>query len=142
MTGVQTCCSSDLERKDGNIWNTQKPIFRMMYNFFKRKEIQFLQRADCIVSLTNNARREIQSWKSMQGRTLDIQVIACCADLELFSERGINRELREEFIREHGINSDDMVISYLGSIGTWYMLEEMLAFYKCLQNLIPKTKFL
>ena len=29
-----------------------------------------------------------------------------------------------------GISDDDFVISYLGSIGTWYMLPEMLDFFK------------
>ncbi|MFN5372199.1 MAG: glycosyltransferase, partial [Bacteroidia bacterium] len=34
------------ERVDGKIWNLKNPLFRKIYNFFKRKEIQFLNEAD------------------------------------------------------------------------------------------------
>ena len=40
------------------------------------------------------------------------------------------------------IQSSDFVISYLGSIGTWYMLDEMLDFFKCLLEKKLNSKFI
>ena len=44
--------------------------------------------------------------------------------------------------KELGINKDDFVLSYVGSIGTWYMLDEMLDFFKTLNEKKPNSKFL
>jgi glycosyltransferase involved in cell wall biosynthesis len=43
---------------------------------------------------------------------------------------------------ELGLDSDDFVLSYLGSLGTWYMLNEMLDFFKVLKTKRPNAKFL
>jgi glycosyltransferase involved in cell wall biosynthesis len=40
------------------------------------------------------------------------------------------------------INNDSFVLSYLGSIGTWYMLEEMLLFFRQLKRKYNTAKFL
>jgi glycosyltransferase involved in cell wall biosynthesis len=41
-----------------------------------------------------------------------------------------------------GIQNGVLVISYLGSIGTWYMLDEMLLFFKEVKASFPSAKFL
>ena len=66
-----------------------------------------------------------------------IEVIPCCADEKLAQVNNIN-DIREEL----GINEDDFVISYVGSIGTWYMLDEMLDFFRILLTKKPNSKFL
>lgn len=48
------------------------------------------------------------------------------------------RKLKEEL----NISEQDFVLSYLGSVGTWYMLNEMLDFYKVLLKTKPNAKFL
>ncbi|MBS1613497.1 MAG: glycosyltransferase [Bacteroidetes bacterium] len=130
------------ERVEGNIWNLSNPIFKTVYNFFKKKEQQFFSQADYTISLTDAGKAEIQSWKSIPNQPIPIQVIPCCADLETFSRSNINQTLLLKLRQELGIKESDFVLSYLGSIGTWYMPAEMLDFFKCLLGKQPNAKFL
>jgi len=42
---------------------------------------------------------------------------------------------------EFKTQNSELVLGYLGSIGTWYMLNEMLGFFKVLLKTYPKAKF-
>ena len=53
------------ERVDGKIWKKEKFPFNKIYNYFKKKELQFFSEADHTVSLTFNGKNEIHSWKSI-----------------------------------------------------------------------------
>lgn len=130
------------ERIDGNIWSQKKFIHRKLYTYFKKKEIEFLQQADYTISLTENAKQEILSWKPFEKKHIPIQVIPCCADLEHFSLQHIIPAEQEKLKAELHISENDFVISYLGSIGTWYMLDEMLDFFSCLLTQYAHAKFL
>lgn len=130
------------ERIDGGIWNPANQIHKRIYAFFKKKEIEFLLNSDYTISLTENAKTEMESWKALQGRKLSIEVIPCCADLELFSSSRVDQAEKDLLKKKLGIGSGDLVISYLGSIGTWYMLDEMLDFFKQLSSSRPDAKFL
>ena len=50
------------ERVDGGLWSLNKPIFKQVYRYFKRKELEFFKNADYTVSLTHNGRNEILNW--------------------------------------------------------------------------------
>ena len=50
------------ERVDGKIWDLKNPVFKSIYNFFKKKEKQYFSQSDAIVSLTENGKQEILSW--------------------------------------------------------------------------------
>jgi Glycosyltransferase Family 4/Glycosyl transferases group 1 len=130
------------ERIDGEIWNLKNPIHKQFYNYFKKKEIEFLKKADHTISLTQNAKDEILSWKSLQNKSISIEVIPCCADLNLFSSQQIQPTEQEHLRTQLKINPSDLIISYLGSIGTWYMLNEMLDFFKILLSKKANAKFL
>ena len=41
-----------------------------------------------------------------------------------------------------GINTENFILGYVGSIGTWYMLTEMLDYFKALKIHEPHAKFL
>ena len=127
------------ERVDGNIWNRNNPILNTVYNYFKKKEKQFLTQSDYIISLTENGKDEIESWKI---NSAPIQVIPCCADLNHFNRDNIDSELQLKFKNELGISENDFIISYLGSVGTWYMLPEMLNLFKLLLKSKPNAKLL
>lgn len=118
------------ERVDGKIWNLKNPLFKMVFNFFKKKEKDFLSHADHIISLTHNAKQVIHSWKEVSNQPVPIQVIPCCVDLALFDPATIKNASIDQLKAELGIPSEVEVISYIGSIGTWYMLPEMLDFFK------------
>jgi glycosyltransferase involved in cell wall biosynthesis len=125
------------ERIDGNIWNLRNPIHAILYKYFKRKEIELVENADYIVTLTNNAKNEIESWQLKSH--LKIEVIPCCADIDHFTISSNE----EKLITRSKLNIPEnfFVIGYLGSIGTWYMLDEMLDFFKELQKEKPNSIF-
>lgn len=129
------------ERVDGKIWNLDNKILKRVYDYFKRKEIEFLENADYVISLTEAGKKEISSWNQLK-RKPDIEVIPCCADLDFFTPDNINIKLQQEFKTKLNIQNGDFVISYLGSVGTWYMLDEMLDFFKVLKSERENSKFL
>lgn len=118
------------ERVDGGLWNLKNPLFKTVYNYFKKKEKQFFEIADHTISLTHNAKQEIHSWKNVKGQPVPVQVIPCCVDLDLFDPATINSSKIADKKNELSISVNVSVLLYIGSIGTWYMLQEMLAFFK------------
>lgn len=127
------------ERVDGGLWNIKNPMYKLIYDYFKRQERYFLQNADAIISLTNNAKNEIKSWKNINIKA-PVYVIPCCVDLTLFNEDPV--ENTEQIRKKIGLTSTDFVLTYLGAIGTWYMLDEMLDFFKILLKEKTNAKFL
>lgn len=117
------------ERVDGNIWPQQQWLYRKVYRFFKRKERAFMQAADHIISLTHNARKEILSW-SILIDSAKISVIPCCVDTHLFDRTTISEEKVLELKKSIGIDPKATVLGYIGSTGTWYLLAEMLRYFK------------
>lgn len=130
------------ERIDGGIWSLKNPIFKVVYNFFKRKEREFFLESDYIVSLTYNGKDEIISWQGFGHLTDKIEVIPCCADLEKFNPEIIDLGKKNVFKTELDLKDSNFVLGYVGSIGTWYMLDEMLSFFKVLQTSKPNAIFL
>jgi glycosyltransferase involved in cell wall biosynthesis len=123
------------ERVDGGIWNLKNPVFKLVYQYFKRKEKQFFENADGIVSLTAAAKIYIEKQFKLIGK---VQVIPCAADLELFQPQ--SEEIKLEYRNKLGLSSE-FVLLYLGSVGTWYLLDEMMDFFKQLQKQKPDAKF-
>ena len=129
------------ERVDGGLWNLSSPIYRTIYNYFKRKEIQFLTEASHTVSLTKNGKEEILSWEKTP-KNIAIEVIPCCVDLELFNPANLIEEEQLQLRETLQIPSNAYVLGYVGSIGTWYMLSEMLDYFKSLMESQPTAVFL
>ncbi len=130
------------ERMDGGMWNLKNPVFKTIYHFFKRHEFECINLADYNTCLTYSAKKEIQSWKNVFGQPKTIEVIPCSVDLALFDPENINPEIKNKLRSELGITDDDFVVSYLGSIGGWYLTSEMMQFCKQLCEKIPNVKFL
>lgn len=120
------------ERIEGGIWNIANPLYKTAYNFFKKKEKEFLTESDAIVSLTDSGKQEILSWKGIKLSAKKITVIPCCADLDLFSLKNISAVRQQQLRSALGIGEKNYVLCYTGSTGTWYLLEEMLRFFTCL----------
>ncbi len=130
------------ERIDGDIWNQNLLVYRWIYRFFKRKEARFLSCADYTICLTDSAKKEIETWRSIPNRPVPIEVIPCCVDTDYFHPDRIDHQQRTKVAEELGITDNDLVLSYLGAVGTWYMLDEMLDFFKQLLIRYPNAKFL
>ncbi len=129
------------ERVDGGLWNLENKLFKTIYSFFKRKEKQFIANADYTISLTRNGKKEIESWETTPQNT-KIKVIPCCANLDLFDVRTIKNEDLIEAKNTINVTEDQFILGYVGSIGTWYMLPEMLDFFIELQKSKPNAIFL
>ena len=130
------------ERVDGGMWNLKNPLFKKVYSFFKKHEYECLDLADKNTCLTNEARKEILKWDNLKGQPLDIEVIPCSADLELFNRNNIDIAERNRLAKEMGIEPGDFIISYLGSIGGWYLTKEMMHFCSLAASRLPDAKFL
>jgi hypothetical protein len=130
------------ERVEGGIWPRTNPVYRFVYQYFKRREKELLISADEVISLTRAGKKIIQSWPLMEGRTDNISVIPCCADFKHFSPEQVQVSRAFVLKQELGIDDSDFVLSYLGSIGSWYMLPEMLAFFKVLLEYKPNARML
>lgn len=129
------------ERVDGNIWNLNNPVYKLVYNYFKKKEKQFLLAADHIVCLTNNAKQEMNSWQ-LSSSNLPITVIPCCVDTHLFNPDHISTETVHRLRTQLGLNLTHKVVGYIGSIGTWYLLDEMINYFKVAKQKDDSLKLL
>lgn len=126
------------ERVEGNIWNLSNPIYRTIYNFFKKKERAFWHESDHIISLTENAKKEMAS----QAVSTPITVIPTCADLSHFSVKALPDNNKTEQRQALGIPENAFVLVYSGSWGTWYLTEDMLQFFQLIHQVEPNARFL
>jgi glycosyltransferase involved in cell wall biosynthesis len=92
--------------------------------------------------LTYNGKEEIESWDSLKSFDLRIEVIPCCVDLDLFDPKTIDFESVKSMRGKLGYCDKDFVLGYVGSIGTWYMLSEMLDYFQVLQQNKLEAKML
>jgi glycosyltransferase involved in cell wall biosynthesis len=128
-------------RVDGGMWNTKYFIYKVIYNFFKKKEDEEVRYSDGMVCLTFAAERIIQQWPHYKEE-VPLEVIPCSVDMDLFDPQKIEISLKEKFKTDLGIKENDFIITYLGSIGGWYLTEEMMQFCRILSDKISAVKFL
>jgi glycosyltransferase involved in cell wall biosynthesis len=113
------------ERVDGNLWPQKNPIFKLIFNYFKAKEVEMFESSDQIVVLTNSSKK-ILSHTCNENK---ITVIPCCADFDLFNFKNVSTESINIAKSDLELNDNHFVLSYLGSVGTWYELDNMLKFF-------------
>jgi len=113
------------ERVDGGLWPAKGRLYRMT----KSLERRFLLAADHIVTLTHVSDAEIRRFPYMAGRVPPISVISTCADLNQFAIQGPPV-------------TNPFVLGYVGSVGTWYLLDEMLRFFVHLREVEPNSRLL
>ena len=127
------------ERVDGKIWDLKNPIFLFLYKYFKYKEKYLFQQADYIVTLTENAKSFIKKEFATKNQFL---VVPCCVDFEHFNYSNIQEHEVNELRAKIEIPIDNYVLTYVGSLGTRYMLYEMLRFFKSLKLKQANSSFL
>ena len=128
-------------RIDGGMWKIDNFFYRTIYNYFKRKEDEEVKMSDGIVCLTYAAEKIIKEWPQY-NREVILEVIPCSTDMTLFDPEKINSEQKDKLKKELNITENDFVISYLGSIGGWYLTDEMMQFCKSISDKIRNAKFL
>jgi glycosyltransferase involved in cell wall biosynthesis len=73
---------------------------------------------------------------------LPITVIPCCVDIENFNPASIVDTDKAALREKLGIEPTTTVLSYVGSVGTWYLLPEMVHFFSRWLLKIPNSVFL
>ena len=117
------------EKVDGGSW----PRDGIMYKLTKMLEQRFLLSADQVVSLTQAAMVEMQRFPYLQGCMPPVTVIPTCADLTRFIPMSrVDRDC----------SSDSIVLGYVGSVGTYYLFDEVIASFLQLRIMRPKARFL
>lgn len=114
------------ERVDGGLW----PAGGRMYKVAKWFERRFLLGADHVVSLTHAAVRIMQGFAYLQGRMPPFTVIPTCADLQRFKPA------------ESAPRDGPFVLGYVGTVGTWYLFDEVAASVATLLRIKPDARFL
>ena len=121
------------ERIDGGIW----PKGSWLYKASKYLEKLLLLNAASIVVLTQRVKGIIENFEYLKAKNPNIDVIPTSVDLEHFHIHGKDRSI---------LNSLDVdgkfIMLYLGSLGTWYMLNEMIEFFKVFKERVENSLFL
>ena len=125
------------ERIDGLIWKKNNPLHIIFYNYFKKKEKQYLKYTDAVISLTYSAKIELEKNFPNCDIKKKVTVIPCCTNTNLFS-----KEKLIQIPELAGINTTDHVIIYTGSIGTWYFTKELIDCILVWKKHIPNIKLL
>ena len=125
------------ERVEGGIWNLGNPLLKKVFRFFKKKEKIFFEKSDAIVSLTHAAVPVIKQ----QNVKAEIAVISTATDLYLFNPDKIDSSEKEKLKSQLRIK-EQIVLGYAGSLGTWYLMDEMMSFFVRLLKKKPNAIFL
>ena len=105
------------EKVDAGAWKKNG----MLYFFVKKIEKQLITRTDEIVVLTEAAKKYLSDKFPHASTT----VIPCCVDTNVFeAEKNKDKDIIQDKARNR------FIITYLGSLGTFYELEGMIAFFK------------
>lgn len=113
------------ERIDGGLW----PANSRLYRLSKRLERKLLLSADHVVLLTRASEAELRRFPYLLDHAPPISIIPTCADLDRFAPEGT-------------VEAKPFTLGYVGSVGTWYLLDEMLRFFRCLVQLVPHARLL
>ena len=112
------------ERVDGGLW----PAGGRLYRIAKWLEQRLLLSADHVVSLTHAAVREMEKLPFLAGSMPPVTVIPTCADMSRF----VPSEERHP----------GLVLGYVGSVGTWYLFDAVVASFTQLLVLRPEARLL
>lgn len=122
------------EYADAGHWRKESVPYRLT----KRMERRFFAASDGVVTLTEAIWPIIKEWDGLREREIVHEVIPCCADLERFR---FDSKLRDARRAELGLQ-EAFVLVYSGSIGGWYLTEEMADFFAALLKVRADAHFL
>jgi glycosyltransferase involved in cell wall biosynthesis len=114
------------ERVDKGGWNLSRVSHRLQFTLFKMFERAILSKSDHVVVLTNAVVAEVVRIGGLERDR--ITVIPCCADFDLYKLACDQRRIAARAAL--GIQTDDIVIGYLGSVGNMYLVDRFLTFVR------------
>lgn len=116
---------------EGGMWRSRKSFLYKLLIFIDNTLLRF---SDRIVVLTYKMKDWLITNRSVARDK--ITVIPCCVDLSKFADLQ-NTRLRAQL----GFNGK-FIFAYSGSLGTWYLMEQMIDFFLIVKQSIPKAHFL
>lgn len=119
------------ERVDSGDWRKSSIVYKTV----KFYEKIMLREAKCIILLSHEGARLVEDIMGKYGSRVEeskIAVIPTCVDTNFFSPNK-NIDAHRE---------DEWRFVYIGSLGTWYMLSEMLDFFNVTRKFMKNAKFL
>ena len=119
------------ERVEGGLWRRG-----LVYRAAKRIEGLLYRNADAIVSLTETGKLALQDFSDFSRRKVPITVVPTCVDTDSFLPRSPDLTLSES------VGKGKTVFTYVGSIGTWYAMEEVLDFFEVVLEEVPLAALL
>ncbi len=113
------------ERVDKGSWNLANIFDKRQYLYFKAQEKKILKAADQIVILTEMVKDELIKVADIDSKK--ITIIPCCADFNHFTLQTSENMLVSR--KRLSIPNNAFVISYLGSFGSMYMIDDFLKLF-------------
>ena len=117
------------EKVDGGSWKRSGFLYKIT-KYFEKK---FILSADHIVTLTNASVRELNKFPYVNINSLFITVIPTCADLKKFSPIKV---------KNSNINNNNFTLGYVGSVGTYYMFDEVIKCFSIFLKINKNSHFL
>lgn len=105
------------ERVEGGIWNPKNPLY-WISKWFERR---FIRRSDVTVSLTDSGIEAMKEFCYVDEETR-FEQIPTCTDLDQFRPY------------ENDDENQPFILGYVGSVGTWYLFEDVLECFSLLQE--------
>lgn len=124
------------EYVDGKIWKRNS----MLYNLTSYWEKKFILASDSLVVLTNNIEKFLLTSNYLPKKPKDINTIPCCVDNKRFC--GYLASDSKELLEVKNKVKGKFVFLYIGSLGTWYLLEKMVNFFLAAKKIIDNAHFL
>lgn len=119
------------EYVDGGIWREGELKWRLAKAFERR----FFRRAAGAVVLTENIKPYVDGCFAEIDRAPPIEVIPCCVDLQRF---GFDGGARAAMRARLNVADETTLFVYSGSLGTWYLADEMAAFVRVFRQTTGK----
>lgn len=118
--------------------------FKFVFKALKRREPDYINAADEIVTLTERAADILRTWypNAVGGNRARYHIIPCCADFDHFDPDRVDPAAVEAARARLDLSTEDTILLYLGSLGNDYLLPQMMALFRSLLDLRPRAKFL
>jgi glycosyltransferase involved in cell wall biosynthesis len=124
------------EYTDGGMW----PPGGLLYRMTKAVERRLFGASDAFVVLTRKASDLLfRGHQETDAKGRPVAVIPCCVDLERFGVRDL--PTRNSIRRDLGVEKRTVLV-YAGSVGTWYLAQEMVDFFAVLRQRDSSAFFL
>lgn len=121
------------ERVDAGLLKKHSILYKVIKSFEKL----FIRKAEKVIVLTNKA-KEVLVWRFPDIKESKISIIPCCANAALFK---FDKKARNLIRSKYNIENR-LVFIHTGSLIGWYLLREMLEYFRTIKKLEPKALFM